>query len=80
MSQRGPSEPCSDIQKGNEKEEVGQDEVHPKSVRQSVDNSNAPSKIITHWSGIIRLVRNGVKIYNPKFHLNSLRNEGELSI
>ena len=35
---------------GNEKEEVGQDEVHPKSVRQSVDNSNAPSKIITHLS------------------------------
>ena len=31
-----------------EKEDVGQDEVHPKSVRQSVVKSNAPSKIITH--------------------------------
>ena len=31
-----------------EKEVVGQDEVHPKSARQSVENSNAPSKLITH--------------------------------
>ena len=31
----------------SEKEEVGQDEVHPKSVRQSVENYNAPSKLIT---------------------------------
>ena len=33
---------------GNEKEEVGQDEVHPKSVDQSVDSSNAASNQITH--------------------------------
>ena len=33
-----------------EKEVVGQDEVIPKSARQSVEKSNAPSNLITHWT------------------------------